>query len=639
MPALTFFRFAVMTFLFSTCTDTRAQVIDNNSPPPNISTLPEGSLFATWRPKAHVLPPSGHIGDPTGHYVDPETGLFHVGYLHTTFTEEKYPGGAAAATTADFVTYKDIDTPDPRFIKPGGINDPLAVFDGTVIAPGYQGKPTFIYTAVSFLPISWTRQYIPGSESQAMAVSYDGGKNFTKLERGPVIPAAPFGLNVTGWRDPFAFQDPKLDLLLDSKNDAWYILISGGEHDVGPTQFLYRQYDSDFLQWEYLGRLWQESANTTWGDGTWAGRWGFNFEVANVFRIGSEGADLNGEFFGLVCTEGGKYGVQGGRAQLWAAGDLSPPTNETVSFNVNMAGVFDWGASAYAAAGKLVPATSAASQSSGAPDRYIAWIWLTGNFFETVNFPARTQGWDSSLLTPRELYMETIHNVVDNNAVRETGSWRILNNESKSGVVDIVTLGIKPVREAITAYVKQASKTFTEPDRTFASTDSNIVPFSQALPESRHYVLSASISFPPEARNSANLCAGFKILSSEHESTGIYYQFSNESFVVDRSNSTAVAHTTDGIDTRNEAGKFRLWDIQNPSDGSVKMETLDLQIIVDNSIVEIFANNRFTLSTMVIPWYNASRGISFYCDGECLNVSYHNVTIHEGLVDAWPERT
>lgn len=65
--------------------------------------------------------------------------------------------------------------------------------------------------------------YIPGSEAQAIAVSEDGtGRNFTKLERGPVISSAPFGLNVTGWRDPFEFRDPVLDELTGNKEGTVY---------------------------------------------------------------------------------------------------------------------------------------------------------------------------------------------------------------------------------------------------------------------------------------------------------------------------------------------------------------------------------------------------------------------------------
>ncbi|KAI3607555.1 extracellular invertase [Moniliophthora roreri] len=409
------------------------------------------------------------------------------------------------------------------------------------------------------------------------------------------------------------------------------------------------------MEWEYLGRFWRESVNTTWGKGIWAGRWGYNFEVGNVFRIGADGIDPNGTLFSLVGTEGGKYGIQGGRAQLWAAGDLEQPTNETVSFNVTMAGILEWGSAAYAASGKVVPANSKPSQASGAPDRYIVWLWLTGTFYDSIPFPVKPQGWDSSLLTPRELYVETIQNVVDNAAVHETGSWKVSKTDSASGTVELVTLGIKPAREAIAAYTGQSSTVYKEADRTLNGTASNatVVPFTEAAPRSRYYVLKASLTFPQVARNASDFRAGFQILSSEFEKTTIYYrkhlftlgkgvsssviaEFSNESLIVDRSNSSAVALTTRGIDSRNEAGRLRLWDIKD-TNGGVKVESLDLQIIVDNSIVEIYANNRFTLSTLVLPWYNSSKGISFFGEGEGV-VSFRNVTVYEGLVDAWPDR-
>lgn len=67
------------------------------------------------------------------------------------------------------------------------------------------------------------------------------------------------------------------------------------------------------------------------------------------------------------------------------------------------------------------------------------------------------------------------------------------------------------------------------------------------------------------------------------------------------------------------------------------METLDLQIIVDNSIIEIYANGRFALSTQVYPWYANSTGVSYFVEGG--EVSFSDVRIYEGLVDAWPGRS
>lgn len=158
-----------------------ARGIDYNAAPPNLSTLANNTIFDTWRPRAHVLPPSFHIGDPCMHYTDPHTGLFHVGFLYTSNTT----GGAAGATTDDLITYRDTNPDNVHFIVSGGINDPVAVFDGSVIPSGINGTPTLLYTSVSYLPIQWTVPYIKGSETQSLAVSYDGGANFTKVVQGP----------------------------------------------------------------------------------------------------------------------------------------------------------------------------------------------------------------------------------------------------------------------------------------------------------------------------------------------------------------------------------------------------------------------------------------------------------------------
>lgn len=217
----------------------QASSIDYNAAPPNLSTLPADSLFETWRPKAHILPPSGHTGDPMGAFADPSTGRFHQAFLYTPQNVTGRNAGAGA-TTEDFVTWRDLNATDPSFIRSyvhnstplavlmspscsrGGINDELAVFDGTVVPAGVDGLPTLIYTSVAYLPISWTVPYIPGSETQSIAVSNDSGVTFTKLERGPVIASKPLGVNVTGFRDPFMFQNSQFDALLNSTEGVWY---------------------------------------------------------------------------------------------------------------------------------------------------------------------------------------------------------------------------------------------------------------------------------------------------------------------------------------------------------------------------------------------------------------------------------
>ncbi|KFY00614.1 hypothetical protein O988_03218 [Pseudogymnoascus sp. VKM F-3808] len=593
---------AIASSVVSHLTKGQHHAIDYNHAPPNLSTLANGSLFETWRPRAHVLPPTGQIGDPCMHYTDPNTGLFHVGWLH---------GGASGATTDDLATYHDLNTDGRPFIVAGGVNDPIAVFDGSVIPIGIDGKPTLL-------------------ETQSLAVSSDGGRNFTKLRQGPVIPSPPFAVNVTAFRDPFVFQNSKLDSLLESSPQTWYTVISGGVHGDGPSQFLYRQHDPDFQYWEYLGQWWHEAANSTWGSGDWAGQWGFNFEVGNVFSLDTNGYNAEGDVFTTIGAEWSFKPivpeVSDSRQMLWAAGNVTLQDGE-VKFTPNMAGFLDWGSSAYAAAGKELPADSQASMKSNSPDRFITYLWLTGDFYATHNFPTLQQNWTGALLFPRELSVGTISNVVDNELSRETGSWRVASNNS--GVLELTTLRQEIARETMAELASGTS--FTEPGQRLDSPGT--VGFKHC-PKSKFYVLSASLSFPASARGS-DLKAGFEVLSSEFETTKIYYQFSNESIIIDRTNSSAASKTTDGIDARNESGKLRLFDIMEH--GKERIETLELTIVVDNSIVEVHANSRFAVSTWARSWYTASKEIRFLVDGEG-EVEFGKVTIHEGLFDAWPER-
>ncbi|PYH77596.1 wild-type from A Japonicus in complex with glucose [Aspergillus uvarum CBS 121591] len=630
--------------------------LDTSAPPPtNLSTLPNNTLFHLWRPRAHILPVEGQIGDPCAHYTDPATGLFHVGFLHDG-------EGIAGATTANLATYTDTSGNGSFLIQPGGKNDPVAVFDGAVIPVGVNNTPTLLYTSVSFLPIHWSIPYTRGSETQSLAVARDGGRRFEKLDQGPVIADHPFAVDVTAFRDPFVFRSARLDTLLSldeevarnetavqdavdawtEKNAPWYVAVSGGVHGIGPAQFLYRQNGgngSEFQYWEYLGEWWQEATNSSWGEeGTWAGRWGFNFETGNVLFLTEEGHDpKTGEVFVTLGTEGSDLPivpqVSSIHDMLWAAGEVGVGSEDgaKVEFTPSMAGYLDWGFSAYAAAGKVLPASSAVSKNSGAEvDRYISFVWLTGDQYEQADgFPTAQQGWTGSLLLPRELKVQAVKNVVDNALVREEGvSWVV--GESNNKTATLRTLGITIARETKAALLANGSVT-AEEDRTLQT--AAVVPFIQ-FPGSKFFVLTAQLEFPASARAS-DLQSGFEILASELERTTVYYQFSNESLVVDRSQTSAAAPTNPGLDRFAESGKLRLFDVVE--NGQEKVETLDLTVVVDNSVVEVYANGRFALSTWARSWYDNSTQIRFFHNGEG-EVQFKNVSVSEGLYNAWPER-
>lgn len=171
------------------------------------------------------------------HYSCPDTGIFHVGYLGNGT-------GIANTKTHNLIHYYEMNENGNYYIVPGGPNDPMAIFDGSVIPRGIDGERTLFYTGVSEPPIYWTLLYSRESEAQTLGVTYDAARTFTKVDGPPVIPEPPEGLDVTAFRDPFAFQSGKFDQVTDSPENTWYSAISGGVRGEGPSTFLYRNKNS-----------------------------------------------------------------------------------------------------------------------------------------------------------------------------------------------------------------------------------------------------------------------------------------------------------------------------------------------------------------------------------------------------------
>ncbi|KAJ6125535.1 Glycoside hydrolase family 32 [Penicillium samsonianum] len=606
----------------------------------NLADLPALPLSETWRPHTHVLPPDGQIGDPCAHYNDPETGLFYVGFLHNGT-------GIASVLTNDLVYYYDVRPNGNYSIVAGGPNDPLAVFDGSVIPSGVDGKPTLLYTSVSALPIHWTLPYTRGTESQSLAVTYDGRKNFTKLEMPPFIPEPPAGVDVTGFRDPYVFQNGEFDRSLDNAAGTWYTIISGGIHDVGPGIFLYQNTSPDFKIWVYLGEWFHKPANSTWGSRDWSKTFGYNFETSNVFDLTREGYSYNGSAFMTIAAESSYEPIQDSvsslHAQLWAAGAIATPEGENVTFIPDMVGVFDWGLASYAAVGKVLPKSSHASTASGAPDRFISC--------RNCGLPDRATRMEKHLVDFARVVHQIHPYVVNNDLVQETGSWRVAaRSASTEKCVELETLGIDIARETYGAMT--SAPAFREPARTTSS--EGVISFGRS-PKSRFFILEAEISFD---------AGRFQILASEFESTTIYYQFSNKSIMIDRSQTSAAGSTTTGIDASPESGRLRLFDINescgthggedhstncksNPAAGSdaytsqsggvdaAHIETLSLTMWWTTLSLSFMPT--IALCCLPGPWYQNSTEIRFFQNGEG-EASYSNIRVADGLYDAYPDR-
>lgn len=105
---------------------------------------------------------------------------------------------------------------------------------------------------------------------------------------------------------------------------------------------------------------------------------GIQFEVGNVFSLDKEGYNVNGETFITFGVESSYVPItESGTSMhgmLWASGPITIPDGGNVAFEPTMVGVLDWGTFSYAATGKVLPATSQASEKGGAPVHFISYV-------------------------------------------------------------------------------------------------------------------------------------------------------------------------------------------------------------------------------------------------------------------------
>ncbi|KAJ1018755.1 hypothetical protein NDA13_006442 [Ustilago tritici] len=475
---------------------------DFSQPPiANISLYPNGSLFYQWRPKAHFIHPSNQLGDPTAFWQAPD-GTSHItalySYLRGTGNSSLSTYSFSGSTTKDFLRYEDLSGwQNPVQMGPGDAVDYIADFDGGVVAKGYKGLPTLIWTAIKGLPISWTIPYKDGYESQALAYSEDSGVTWKKLDGGanvPVIPRPPYNESVvTGFRDPFIFKNAQFDGLLnvtpEDGEPMHYVSMSSGLHPAqpglpgvefnaaGPRVWLYRQTTAgNWLNWTFCGPLLQSAINTTFttpGSG-WASTDysdGNNYETSQVTNLdydGDAGLEGNGLAFMSFGAESNKT-LMLYRLGHWRASEginTSPMPNATLAPGVSgsetgvemdtaLEGLLDWGL-AYACTGLRDEKTK----------RRIMYCWIKEAFASQDQTKFVTQ-WISSLTLPREVYVKKITEVINNELVLQNASWAILDstsscgkkiqtipveqfkasNASKHNTVDLVMLGITPARE------------------------------------------------------------------------------------------------------------------------------------------------------------------------------------------------
>ncbi|KAG0143853.1 hypothetical protein CROQUDRAFT_80665 [Cronartium quercuum f. sp. fusiforme G11] len=635
------------------------------------------------------------MNDPMGIFQT-KNGSWHIGYECQPNRYEYGNISQCSASTTDFTYFNDYRSwKDPTTLAPSQLYDIRGIFDGNVIKEGYKGLPTLLYSSAYTSAIGWNTSppEIEGAETQSMAYTEDDGETWIKLpfeEKGnPVIYSWP-EKNLTNFRDPFFFESEDFltfysnssihhkipSRLADEVNQGdkepqgskFLIISSGirGDSDssgvpAGPRLFLYRQTEEDnVLDWTYLGTLIELPQNLV-QPSPWRGAWGVNFELSSLFRLDERGRhiqDTNSIHqldILLAGSEGARDGSHEDHWPLWWAinYDYSRPDGD-LKAKIEFGGVIDWGR-AYAF-----------SAFTGADNRQI----VVGFTYETGVLAAQ-KGSLGAFTLFRDVFVKVIRNVLPGTPElnEPNPSWAVKTEQD--GSKSIVTYGQKIVQETLTAYKKES--TISKPDgRTLdvgAVTDSQTVPTNvvgfEIQPSDKYYAITAQLDFHGSRENSMDRSSmvrgGFRVLASDKEWTDIYYDPSEEALVVSRLKSSLISD----YENFSDRGKLRLWPIRDPVTNTTSMESLNLTIIVDNRVLEVYANDQTVITTQVYPWLMNSTAVSFFVqapegwnttsqhlmntkDYQTPNktstfhphhsVTFSNVELWDGLLNAWPNR-
>lgn len=329
---------------------------------------------------------------------------------------------------------------------------------------------------------------------------------------------------------------------------------------------------NNLLDWKIVSRILGVQAGSRISP-TSKLNFGMNFECASFFSLGER------HYIVVGIEEDHNSNHHSSRYLLWMSGSLVLEGGKP-RFKIDSHGTLDHGI------------TYAAHIFKDAEGRIIQLGWADEDVKQDV---ITEQGWAGCLALPRELY-EISKPVSD-----VYGSEDIWNIDESSGTM--TTLGIRPAPQ-VSALQDNISPSPLEMFISLQSMNFNI--------EATFRHLSGEEQFIFNVRQSSNSTEITKIIIDIH--TGL--------ITVDRSRSSLENLGSSSADS----GPFHL----------LPSEDLQLQIFVDNSIIEVYANDRFALTSRVYPSLGTSIGASYdFRDFDEGNVEFR---CWEGLKDAWPSR-
>ena len=586
---------------------------------PGSNTIYERSLpslhFLRWRPMYHMIASNAWMNDPCAPGFDPATGLYHLFFQWNPRRNiyGKIAWGNIAwghATSKDLINWNVSGSPS---IKPNTWYDKEGCFTGCLLPTGIEGTPgmlTIMYTGVNKLPLHYTLPYQQGAETLNLAESRDGGATWRKYKSNPIHPEPPVGLTVSGWRDPYVAPWPSLDRAMGrpGNQDTLYAIISGGLKDQTPTAFLYAVDRTNLAHWVYICPLVDLGLNHIIS--RWSGDMGVNWECANFMTFQDPQDHLSRDFV-VVGGEGSKnsksdstfaqYPQQvttfprDARSLQWMCGTIVPVQgingNVAPKLEYKTGGRFDHGC-LYGVNSFRDPVTS----------KQIAWGWITEE--DLPQSLVDRQNWSGLLSLPRELSLQCLRNVRGTLVSNLNDITSIEVEPTSANTCTVRTLGISPAK-----YV-EALRHSTHEIGLEGPVTLTLSGQSSLDIHSCRFELSAAFSV-------SDTCSriGLSIFHTQDLdpafSTAIYLTPASETLTIERPDST---HVHPAINTAPENAPFTLFTFATPH-GDVR-ENLEIRAWFDESVLEVFANDRCTFATRIYPATKRCWGVRFWAQDE-----------------------
>jgi beta-fructofuranosidase len=311
------------------------------------------------RPQFHLLPTANWMNDPNGPVF--WNGKYHMFYQYNP--DGAYWGNMhwGHAWSTDMVHWRHL--PVALAPTPGG-PDAAGVFSGTACID--RNQVAMIYTGVTSVPER--EATIRGGQlslKEAQCLAYGSGEDLTKWTKDPrpVLAAPPAGLNLSGFRDPSAWQ----------QGDWWYLTVGSGTLGKGGSVLLYRS--KSLCDWEYLHILTEGPGHDTASRGPVGS--GDMWECPEFFPLGDKHV--------LIYSTRGKV--------YWQVGSFD---TSSLKFHPERNGILDHGAY-YAAKTQL-----------DKEHNRIVWGWIQ----ETRPLEEyRAAGWAGLMSLPRILSLDRNSNL------------------------------------------------------------------------------------------------------------------------------------------------------------------------------------------------------------------------------------